>query len=122
MIPIINVGFLRLDNLKLLFRIVYEGTKFAFLLFAECVAEEFINFAPDIARGVLENVLEGLVLSVQVGQKVFCAFGMMKDGLQIDDLGAGSCDSREVLRKQFHVSHVIFGGGIVLFHVSKGHI
>ena len=89
MIPVVDVLFLCLYQLKLLLGVVDEGAQLFLLALTDGGSEYFAHLALDVSRGILQHVDEGFVLAVQVGQEVLSAFGQVEDGLQVDNL-AGS--------------------------------
>ena len=58
---------------------------------------------------------EGLILTMDVGKEMLGTLWQVEDGLQDDNLGARLCYSRERLREQLQISHVLFY--IIMFHV-----
>ena len=52
----------------------------------------FLSSADEKEEELFEDVEEGLVLAVDVGDEVLGALGQVQDGLQIDDLTAGRLD------------------------------
>ena len=85
-VPVVDVLFLGLDELQFLFGVVDERAQLFFLAFADGGAEYFRHLALDVARGVLQHVDEGLVLTVQVGKKMFGALGKVQYRLKVDYL------------------------------------
>ena len=51
-VPIVNVLFLFLDQFQFLPGIIDQGTQFFLFRFTDLVAENFVDFALDIARGI----------------------------------------------------------------------
>ncbi len=105
-IPVVEILLLGLDEFEFLLRVVDERAEFLLLRLADVVAEEFVHLALDVAGGVLQHVLEGLALAVEVGEEVLGALGQVHDGLEVDDLGGGLGDVGERLREQLEVVHV----------------
>ena len=66
-IPIVDVRLGCLDEFQFFFRIVYQGTQLASLSFANVALEQFGHLASDVSGGILQYVLEGSTLTVQVG-------------------------------------------------------
>ena len=66
----------------------------------------------------VEDVQEGLVLTVDVGNEMLRAFGQAHNGLQVDDLRAGGL-YRGILPRQ-HLQIAQFLGGVILlgFHTE----
>ena len=107
-VPFAEVALLDLDELELLLGIVDERAELALHGIADFVAEDFVDLALDVARGILHDVLEGAELSVQVGQEMLGALGEVQYGLQVDNLGAGLGHRGERLGEQVEVSEVVF--------------
>ncbi len=84
-IPVLHVVFGGLDKLYFLLWVVDECTQFALFLVADIAVKEFADLALDVSRSVLQHVLEGFALSVQVGQKMLGTFWQMEYGFEIDD-------------------------------------
>ena len=57
---------------------------------------------------------ERLVLAVDIGEKVFSAFGKVHDGMKVDNLGACRRHSRKRLCQQTQVLYVV-----CFFHVVR---
>ena len=88
-VPVAEIVFIGLYQLEFLLWIVYECAQFLFLLLTECVAEYLVNLSLDIARGILEDMQEGLVLAVYVGKEMLCALGKVEYGGEVYDLRRG---------------------------------
>ena len=96
-VEILEVGLCRPYHLQLLLGIIYERAELTYLALAHRRAEQFGHLAFDIARGILEQVAESLVLAMQVGHKMLCAFWQVEYGLEIYYLGACCADIRKGL-------------------------
>ena len=48
-IPVVNVGFVLLDEFQFLLRIVNKRAEFSLLLFAKGIAKEFVHLTLDIS-------------------------------------------------------------------------
>lgn len=110
LVPVVQVGFARLDEPELLFRIVDQRAQLAHLRLAQRVVEHLVHLLPDDPRGVLQHVAEGFVLPVEVRQEVFGPLREVQDGFQVDDLGACIGNGRELLGQQPEILQV--GGGV----------
>ncbi len=117
MIPVVDVFFLLLHELKFLAGVIDQRAEFFFLRLPDLVAEDFVHLPLDVAGSVFQYVAEGLELSVDVGQEMLGAFGQIEDGLQVDDLGTGFRDGGEGVRQQLQVAHVVFYG-LCFRHIS----
>ena len=49
MIPVVNVSFSLFHLFQHLFRIIDESAELTLILFAQCVAEEFVHLALDVS-------------------------------------------------------------------------
>ena len=74
--------------LQFLFRIVDQGAEFTLILFTQGIAEEFVHLTLDITRCIFQYVQKGLILAVNVSEKMLCAFRQIENSLQIDNLRA----------------------------------
>ena len=110
LVPVVQVGFARLDEPELLLRIVDQRAQLAHLRLAQRVVEHLVHLLPDDPRGVLQHVAEGFVLPVEVRQEVFGPLREVQDGFQVDDLGACIGNGRELLGQQSEILQV--GGGV----------
>lgn len=90
-VPVVDVGLRGLDKLKFLLRIIDERAELALLRVAQCVAEELIDLSLDVSRCVLEDMLEGLIFSVKVGNEMLRGLREVEDGGEVDDLRTGCC-------------------------------
>lgn len=83
------------------------------------ILEKQIQTLADHAGARVEKVEKGLVLAVNIRDKVFTALRQVQDRLQIDDFGAG-CAQRGILpRKHFQIAQFIGGIASVGFHSSE---
>ena len=111
-IPVAHVFFGGLDECELFLGVVDEGAELLFLDLAQGVAEYFVDFALDGARGVFQYVAESFVLAVDVAEEVFRPLGEVEYGRQVDYFGAGRCDGRELVAEQsqvFEIAVNLFG-------------
>ena len=105
-VPVVHILLCRLDELQFLFGVVDQRAQLLLLRLAYRVAENLTHLALDVARRVLQHVLEGLVLAVNVGQEVLRTLRQVHDSLQVDYFlrRVGYC--RERLRQQSQVVHI----------------
>ena len=106
-VEIVQVRFGVLDVLQLLFGVINQGTELPDFRLSHRGSEYFVHLTFDIARRVFQNMLEGLVFPVYVGQEMFRAFGQVQNGLQVDDFRACGTDVGDALGEQFQKSHVV---------------
>ena len=118
LIPLADVFLVLLDELEFLARVVDEGAEVFLLGLAQGGAEDFIDFALYRARGVFENVLEGFVFAVDVGEEVLSAFRQVEDSLEVDDFGACRGNRRKRARQQFEIFEVGFELGCRVVYVT----
>ena len=97
-IPVDHIFFFFLDKFEFLFGIIDEGTQLFHFAFAQSLSENFFDFAAYRSRCIFQHMEECLVFSVQVGQEVFCTFGQIENGFEVDDLGARIGYGRELRR------------------------
>ena len=76
-VEVASVGDAAFHKFQFQLRVVDERAQFFLFLGAQGLVEDLLHLALDSARGVAQHVLEGLVLSVQVGQEVLGAFGQV---------------------------------------------
>ena len=116
-VPRRQIVFCGRHQFQLLFGVVDERAQFPDFLLREGLGVALLNLTLDGAGGVLEDVLEGFVLSVYVGHEVLRAFGQVEDGFQVDDFRAGCSGVGEALREQFEDASVLFhlpGHGLIV--------
>ena len=100
---------------ELLGGVVDERAEVGLLACRELEVEDLLHALADDARAVVEDVLEGLVLAVDVRDKVLGALGQVEDGLKIDDLGERCLCGRELLGEKLEVLELV---GVFLLHVA----
>ena len=83
--------------------VVDQGAEVGLLLGGELELEGGAHPLADDAGAVVEDVLEGVVLAVDVGDEVLGALGQVEDGLEVDDLGVGGAGGGELLGEQLEV-------------------
>ena len=91
-VPLPHIGGLPLDLLQLFLGIVDKGGQLVQIGFGNSGSKERVQLFPHHAGGRIQNMQEGLILPVNVRDKVFRALGQVLDGVQVDDLGAGCLD------------------------------
>ena len=89
-IPVVHILLHGLHQFEFLLGVVDESAEFLLLGLANGVAEDFGDFALDVARSILDYVLKGLMLAVKVGEEVLGPLRQVEDGLQVDDFGGGT--------------------------------
>ena len=105
-VPVVHVLLCRLDELQFLFGVVDQRAQLLLLRLAYRVAENLAHLAFDVARRVLQHVLEGLVLAVNVGQEVLRTLWQVHDSLQVDNLLRCVGNRRKRLRQKSQVVHI----------------
>ena len=110
-VPFPHIVALPLDLLQLLLGVVDEGGQLVPVGAGDSGAQQLVDLHPHHAGGGVEDVLEGLVLPVDVGQEVFGALGKVLDGPQVDDLGTGGLDIGIVPGQQPQVLQPLGGKG-----------
>ena len=93
----------RFEPPQLAVGVVDEGAEVCLLVMGELKAEGCRHALSDDARAVVEDVLEGVILAVDVRDKVLGALGQVEDGLEVDDLGVGRLRRGELLREELEV-------------------
>ena len=66
-------------------RIINQGTEFRFLLFGQPYAKDIIDFLPDDAGAIVEDVKKRRIFAMQIAHEMLDAFGQREIRLQIDD-------------------------------------
>ena len=127
LVYVLHVGLGAVEQLELLAGIVDEGAELVDVVGAHGCLEELADLALDVARGVLEDVAECLVLAVDVGHEVLGALGEVEDRLEVYDFRRRALDGAEALRQQLQQPPVLLdlgaGVGIGVFrHGSSGFI
>ena len=110
LVIVVEGALVLLDEFQFLLGIINERTEVLLLLLAQGIAEEVVDLALDITRSVAQHVLEGFVLTVEVGQEVLGRLGQMEDGLEVDNLGGDARHGGEIARQQSQVSQVVLDG------------
>ena len=80
LIPVVELLFRRLDEGELLFGIVDERRKRLLLFGGEGVFEFFVDLLADGARAVLQDMQEGFVLAVDIGDEMLRPLGKVQNG------------------------------------------
>ena len=127
LVYVLHVGLGAVEQLELLAGIVDEGAELVDVVGAHGCLEELADLALDVARGVLEDVAECLVLAVDIGHEVLGALGEVEDRLEVYDFRRRALDGAEALRQQLQQPPVLLdlgaGVGIGVFrHGSSGFI
>ena len=98
-----------LEAAELSVRVVDERAEVGLLVVGELKAEGVRDALADDAGAVVEDVLEGVVLAMHVGDEVLGALGQVENGLEVDDLGEGRARGGELLRQELEVLAVCHG-------------
>ena len=115
-IPLLQVPDLGGQLLQLLLGIIDERGQLVQLLPGDGVDEQLIEPLPDHAGAGVQNVQEGLVLPVQVGDEVLTALGQVQNGVEIDDLRGRGPDRGEHAGEHPKIAQVSFRVRAVLCH------
>ena len=110
LVIVVECALVLLDEFQFLFGIIDERAQVLLLLLAQGIAKEVVDLALDITRSVAQHVLEGFVLTVEVGQEVLGRLGQMEDSLEVDNLGGDARNGGEIARQQSQVSQVVLDG------------
>ena len=102
-VPLVGGDALLAQAAQLAVRVVDERAEVGLLGARELEPEGVCDALAYDARAVAEDVLEGVVLAVDVRDEVLGPLGQVEDGLEVDDLGVGGADGRELLREQLEV-------------------
>ena len=103
-IPVVQVRFLFLYQLQLLFRIINQRTDFLLLAFAQRMPEDFIHLPLYRTRSILQHMLKSLVLSMNIRQEMFRTFRQIQNSFQVDDFRTGIGDGRKTARQQLQIA------------------
>ena len=80
------------------------------------VYEQVVDLLPDDAGTGVEDVDKGLILPVDVGDKVLGALGQVQNGLKVDDLAAGGLDRGVLLGQQFQITQLFLRKSLFPLH------
>ncbi len=69
-------------------------------------AKQFVNLALDITRRIAQNMVEGLIFSVNIRKEMLCRLRQMQNGLQIDNLSGDTGNTGELFGKEFEIAEV----------------
>ena len=117
-IPVDDVRLGSLYQFEFLVGIIDEGAKFLHVRLAHGVAKQLVHLTLNIARSILQDVLECLVLAMNVSKKVFCTFREVQNGLKIYYLHACLRDIGKRLSQQMKILHVLLFRGMYVCHFS----
>ena len=81
-------------------RVIDEGGQQVLPLRRHLLPKTLVDFPPDGAGGVAEDVGEALILPVDVADEVLGALGEVQNGPEVDDLGGGGLDVGPALGQQ----------------------
>ena len=88
-VPLPHILGLCFDRLQLFSGVVDQGGQLIPLGLGDGGGKQIVHLFPHHAGGGIQNVKEGFIFPVHVGNKMLGALWKIADGLQIDDLGAG---------------------------------
>ncbi len=125
-VEIVKIFLFLGDQVELLLRIIDQRAELRQFRVAHGVAVDLMDLALDIARRVLEDMAESLVLAVEVGHEMLRPFGEVENCLEVDDFRRGRLDAAEILRQQLEHAPVAFylfrrearGCVKIVFHVD----
>ena len=103
-IPVVQVRFLFLYQLQLLFRIINQRTDFLLFAFAQRMPEDFIHLPLYRTRSILQYMLKSLILSMNIRKEVFRTFRQIQNSFQIDNFRTGIGDGRKTARQQLQIA------------------
>ena len=106
LLQLLRVFRLSGDHAELFLGIVDEGSQLVPFRLGNAGGEEGVHLLPDHAGGRIEDVKEGLIFAVYVGDEVLGALGQVQDGLQVDDLTASGLDSGILTGEHLQIAQV----------------
>ena len=92
-VPLVQIGNLRLQLFKLLFRVIDQRCELVQFRVGDAVLEQQIKPLADHAGAGIENVEKGLVLPMNIRDKVLAALRQIQNRLKVDDLRPGGAQS-----------------------------
>jgi len=102
-VPLLSGVALVVNSSELGLGVVDERAEVGLLVLGDLELEGRLHTLADDAGAVVEDVLEGLVLAVDVRDEVLGALGQVEDGLEVDDLGVDRLGGRELLREKLEI-------------------
>ena len=105
-----------MELLQLVLRVVDEGAQLLPVGLGDGGGEQVVHLLLDDPGAGVENVKKGLVLPVQVGDKVLRALGQVHNGLKVDDLAAGRLDGGVLLGQELQVAQLLLRKGFLSLH------
>jgi len=102
-VPLLRGAALVVDPTELGLGVVDERAEIGLLVLGNFKLEGRLHALADDAGAVVEDVLEGLVLAVDVRDEVLGTLGQVEDGLEVDDLGVDRLGGRELLREKLEI-------------------
>ena len=117
-VPLPHVLRLPLHLLQLLPWVVNEGGQLVPLVFGQGCGKQVVHLLPHHAGGRVEQVEKGLILPVDVRDKVLGPLGQVQDGLEIDDLTAGGLDCGILAGEHLEIAQAGGRSSCFLFHES----
>ncbi len=73
MIPVVDIRFFLLNELQFLLRVIDKCAELTLFCLTQGVAEELVDLTLYVSGGILQNVLECFVFSVNVRKEVLCS-------------------------------------------------
>lgn len=107
LVPVVQVLLRRFDAGKFFRRIVDERGKGLLFLHGKGALELLLDLLADGARAVFQNVQKGLVLAVDVCDKVLRPLGKVEHRRKVDDLRCRRRRRRELHREPFKIFSVL---------------
>ena len=115
-VPLVPVLELSGEFGELFRRIVNECGELIALRPGNTGGKERVHLFPHHARGGVENMEEGLIFSVNVGNKVLGTLGQVQDGLEVDDLAAGRLYRGVLAGEHLQIAQIWGGAGLFGIH------
>ena len=109
------------QHIQFLFGIINQCTKVLAVPVIHALGKKHVHFFPDDAGAVVQNVVKGFVLPVQVAHEMFRALGQIDDGLQVDDLRDRRLLGGKLPRQQFQIFSV-FLSLVLQCHNTSTHL
>ena len=88
-VPLVQILFLVCHHGKLLLRVIDQRGQFIAVTLGQAVPEQLIQFLLDFTGAGVQQMQKGLILTMDIGDKMLRTLRQVQNCLQIDDLGAG---------------------------------
>ena len=115
-VPLPHIGRLPLNLLQFFLGIVDKGGQLVQIGLGYGGGKQAVQLLAYHAGSRVQDVKEGLILAVYVGDKVLSAFGQVLNGVEVDDLGAGSLDIWVLPGQHFQIVQVFRTVCFLTFH------